>query len=105
MKKPLVDNWWSKISEREAVGLAAANDKLQALGEVEEAIRASEGSDAVRNVLADGLIRRALERCIEIHEGDSALDCSDLSIYYNYASVEAKKSEQIIDDELAHLGL
>lgn len=105
MKKPLVDHWWSKISERESVGLAAAKDKLQALSELEEAIRSSEGSDAVRNVLADGLIRRALERCIEIHEGGSELDHSDLSIYYNYASAAAAQSEKIIDEELPHLGL
>lgn len=105
MKNPLVDHWWSKISEREAVGLAAAKDKLQALGELEEAISASEGSEVVRSVLADGLIRRALERCIEIHQGDSPLDRSDLSIYFNYATVEALKSQKVIDDELDYLGL
>lgn len=105
MQKPLVDHWWTKIAEREEVGLTAAKDKLRELAEIERAISDAEGTDVMRNVLADGQIRRALERCIQIHEGDTLLDESDRSIYYNYATTAAKDSERIIDEELAYLEL
>ena len=105
MKSPLVDHWWSKIAERSDVGLPAAKDKLAQLAGIEAAINNTDGAEAVRNVLADGAIRRALERCIEIHEGNSNLDATDLSIYFNYATVEALKSQKVIDDELDYLGL
>lgn len=105
MKKPLVDHWWSKISERADVGLPAAQDKLRQLGEVEKAIASRDGQAAAANVLASGLIRRALERCVEIHQGRPDLDADDLSIYYNYATEAAKEAERIIDKELDYLDL
>lgn len=105
MKTPLVDHWWTKISESADFGLPAAQDKLRQLAEIERAIAATDGVDAASNVLANGLIRRALERCVEIHQGRPDLDRNDLSIYYNYATIAAKEAERIIDSELDYLDL
>lgn len=105
MKNPLIDHWWTKISERSDLGLAAAEDKLRQLAEIEAAIASSDGADAVQNVLAAGLIRRAIERCVQIHKGEIDLDRDDLSIFYNYATMAARNSEEIIDSELDYLDL
>ncbi|MBT2295719.1 hypothetical protein [Pseudomonas fluorescens] len=105
MKKPLVDHWWTNITEQDGRGLAAAKDKLAELESISSQIEASDGSDGVRNVLDDGMIMRALQRCIEFHEGIGTMDIKDLHIYYRYATDAAKRSEAIIDKELDYLDL
>jgi len=105
MKKPLVDHWWGKITEQDHRGLAAAKDKLAELESISTKIEASDGSEAVRNVLDDGMIKRALQRCIEFHEGVGSMDIKDLHIYHRYATDAAKRSEAIIDEELDYLEL
>lgn len=103
MKKPLVDHIWSRMSGTE-IGPEVVKQKLAELDQIERRIRDAIGDD-VRNILADGTIHHALERMGEIHSGSSNLDEKDLHIYHDYATSAAKKAEQIIDDELSHLGL
>lgn len=105
MKHPLVDHLWSKITERSPLGLGAAKAKLEEVEHISKKIADSEGTDVLRNVMDDGMIKLALERCIEFHEGAEHLNHLDLHIYYRYATEAAKKSESIIDDELDYLEL
>lgn len=105
MKNPIVDHFFTKISERGSLALGAAQSKLQEVNELTHIIQQSEGSDAARNILADGMIALALQRCVEFHEGDSRITEKDMHIYYSYAYREAKRSEETIDLELSSLGL
>ncbi|RMQ98410.1 hypothetical protein ALP94_04651 [Pseudomonas savastanoi pv. glycinea] len=105
MKKPMVDHWWEKITERSSMGLAATKDKLEQVEYISAKIQASDGSDAVRNVMDNGMIKLALQRCLQFHKGDDSITDLDLHIYYRYATMAAKQSEAIIDDELDYLEL
>lgn len=105
MKTPLVDHLWTKIVESSDIAIPAVEHKLQQLEDIETAISRTDGSDAVRNVLANGTIRRALERALAFHRGAGDIDLIDLQIYYEYATAAAKESQRIIDAELAYLGL
>lgn len=105
MKNPIVDHLWSKIPERGSLAIGAAKDKLEQVQSLTAKIRNQEGSDVARNVLGDGNLELALKRCIEFHEGGSFLTEGDLHIYYEYATHAAKKSQNIIDDELDYMDL
>lgn len=105
MKKPLIDHWWSKIIETGELGKAATKDKLRDFEIIESIISAAEGADVARNVLGDGMIKQALQRCLEIHEGSSFLNRTDLHIYWRYATHAMKEAEIIIDKELSYLDL
>jgi len=105
LKNPLVDHLWSKITERSELGLGAAKVKLEEVEHISQKIAQTDGADVVRNVMDDGMIKQALERCIEFHQGADHLNHLDLHIYYRYATEAAKKSESIIDEELDYLGL
>lgn len=105
MKKPLVDHLWTKIAERGSLAESAIQQKLDELTDIETAIRTQDGAEAVRNVLGNGTIRRALERCRDYHNGSSDVSELDLSIFFNYATATAKDSERIIDAELSYLNL
>lgn len=105
MKKPVVDHLWSKIFDLETLGRSAAAQKLNEVVALSERISHSEGSDVVNTILDHGLIEAALRRCIQIQDREIGLDYDDLQIYARYATTAMKYAEQIIDKELAHLGL
>ncbi|KQQ62930.1 hypothetical protein ASF66_00830 [Pseudomonas sp. Leaf129] len=105
MKTPLVDHLWTKIAERDGVARAVTEQKLQELKSIETAIALHDGAEAVHNVLAYGSIRRALERCLQYHQGAEDMDDVDMLIFYNYATRAAKEAEDVIDRELPYLGL
>lgn len=105
MKKPLIDHWWNKIIEHGELGKAAARDKFRDFEIIESTISASEGTEVAQNVLGNGLIKQALQRCVEIHEGASFLNRIDLHIYWRYATHAMEQSQQTIDKELSYLGL
>ncbi len=105
MKTPLVDHLWTKIAERDGIARAVTEQKLQELKSIETAIALHDGAEAVHNVLAYGSIRRALERCLQYHQGSDDMDDVDMLIFYNYATHAAKEAEDVIDRELPYLGL
>ena len=105
MKTPLFDHLWTKIAERDGLARAATEQKLHQLKEIETAIALHDGSEAVHNVLAYGTLRRALERCLQYHQGSEEIDDTDMLIFYNYASSAAREAERVIDSELPYLGL
>jgi hypothetical protein len=105
VKTPLFDHLWTKIAERDGLARAVTEQKLQELKTIETAIALHDGAEAVDNVLAHGTLRRALERCLQYHQGSESMDETDMFIHYNYASSAAKEAESIIDSELPYLGL
>lgn len=105
MKSPIVDHWWTKITERGHLGISATQDKLEQLEYISAKILASEGADVVRTVLDNGMIELALRRCLQFHNGDTLITELDLHIYYRYATSAAERSQAIIDKELEYLKL
>ncbi len=104
MKTLIVDHSWKKISERDAFAKVALAEKIKQIEEIEAAIRAAEGEEAARNVLNDGLIKHALTRCLENLQGSASITEQDFWVCYEFATTAAEKAEQVIDEELSHIG-
>jgi hypothetical protein len=105
LKTPMVDHMWTNITERGHLGLTATQDKLEQIEYISAKIESSDGADVVRNVMHDGMLKLALQRCLQFHNGDSSITDRDLHIYYRYATTAARESEAIIDAELDYLEL
>ncbi|MCW8158816.1 hypothetical protein D7243_21855 [Stutzerimonas stutzeri] len=104
MKRPLYDHLWTKIIERNSLAEGALEQKIKEHEEIYTAIESAEGKDAAKNVMDLGLIGHCLARCLEHLRGGPITE-KDYYVFYGYASNAAKKSEEIIDNELSHLGL
>lgn len=106
MKKPILDHSWKSILNRDELSKICLKDKLKQLQEIAAVIQSNYDESTVINVMDNGKIIYALKRALEYLENPQGyLTEKDFFIYYSYASSEAKNTEKIIDDELAHLGL
>ena len=105
MKRPLYDHIWTKIIERNSLAEGVLKQKIKEHEEIFTAIEKTEGKDAARNVMDDGLIGHCLARCLEHLNGSGSVTEKDYYVFYGYASKAAKESEKTVDKELSHLGL
>lgn len=99
MAVTLVNHSWSKIIERDSYAKQALKDKIEEVTQLEESIRQTDGEDAARNVLKDGLIIHALKRCLENLEGSSTVTVKDYWVFYEFATSAAKKAEEILNED------
>ena len=109
MEKIFIDHLFSKIVEgrfEKTLSVAAVKAKLSQLEDVGNKIRASNGDEAVQNVLGYREVKRSLEQCLDFIENpNSHVEDSDFSIYLEYAENRLKEAETIIDSELRELSL
>ena len=103
MNMRLIDGAWPMIGYTNGQGLQAAKAKLEQVRGMHNAIAADQDQHAADGVLADGLLERALERCIQIHEGKGDLDSTDLAIFFHYAKKAAEEAESMLRREFPHL--
>ncbi|MFK0087568.1 hypothetical protein ACIQUS_09735 [Pseudomonas sp. NPDC090755] len=104
MKTLIVDHAWNTIIARDAAAKLALAGKIQQIEDIEAAIRAVDGEEAARAVLNDGLIKHALTRCLEHLQGSASVTEKDFRVCYAFATTAASKAEQVIDEELSHIG-
>ncbi|MCO5364777.1 hypothetical protein ALP73_00922 [Pseudomonas coronafaciens pv. garcae] len=105
MNTPIVDHLWTKISEQDYIGRIAVEQKLEEVHRLSRTISQAQGQEVANNVMKSGLIETALLRCKQFHDGDSRLIIDDLYINYAYATSAMREAQQVIDEELAELGL
>lgn len=103
MNMRLIDSSWSALGHTNGQGLATAKAKLEQVRQMHSVIAADQDRDVANGVLADGLLERALERCVQIHKGEGELDNTDLEIFFRYADKAAKEAEAMLEKELPHL--
>ena len=99
MSVKLVDHSWTKIMERDAFAKTALRGKIEEVEKLEEAIRSKDGADAARNILDDGLIVHALKRCQENLNGSNTVTEQDFWVFYEFATIAARKAERILNEE------
>jgi hypothetical protein len=103
MNMRLIDDSWPTLSYTNGQGLSTAGAKLEEARQIHRVIAKDQGKEVADSVLSHGLLERALERCIEIHEGGSSLDNKDLLIYCHFAGQAVQAAEETISQELSHL--
>ena len=99
MAVKVVDYSWSKIIERDAYAKQALNDKIIEVLQLEDSVRANEGSEVARVVFKDGLIVHALKRCLENLEGASTVTEQDFWVCYEFATTAAKNAEELMNED------
>ncbi|EKT4542648.1 hypothetical protein QEM15_004883 [Pseudomonas putida] len=95
----LVNHSWNKIIERDLFAKQALKDKIEEVKQLEESIRVKDGLEAARNVLNDGLIIHALQRCLENLEGSTTVTERDFWVCYEFATTAAKKAEEVLNED------
>lgn len=103
MNMRLIDGSWPALGYTNGQGLQVAKAKLEQVREMHRAISADQDRHAADCVLANGLLERALERCLQIHEGRDNLDSIDLAIFFHYAHQAAKDAEAMLKKDFPHL--
>ncbi|MGY2259410.1 hypothetical protein [Pseudomonas sp. SDO55104_S430] len=95
MPAKLVDHLWDKIIERDDLARRILREKIAAVHQLEDVIRAQEGEEVTRVVMRNGLIEHALKRCLENLEGSPTVTEQDFWVFYDYAIYVAKHAEKL----------
>lgn len=105
MKHPLLDHSWKTIGDKNELSKECIEAKIVELDTIFQKIERAEGAEIAHNTTDHGLIKHALVRCREYFNGNGSVSDNDYHIFFGYASNEAGKMQEMIDENQQHLKL